>query len=164
MEEKTASRQYGEKSKIYHSPSLNRIMNYSKNNDSDEEQIHSEKNLRNKLDNAFSDLENLRKALKDIKYKTETSFQNNVNILDFNNSSIKNKTVEFSPTRHSTSNVKKNYDYYYERNGGSASRSSSRKKTLNFKEDRKRLLTPKSGSRSKKVLLFQHHQFFLNCL
>lgn len=39
----------------------------NQNKDSDNNQGQSELNLRNKLNNAFSDLENLRKALKDIR-------------------------------------------------------------------------------------------------
>ena len=67
MEENQHSSQFLERSKIYSSPKLNRVKNYTKSNESDDNKKTNEKHLRNKLDNAFSDLESLRKALKDIK-------------------------------------------------------------------------------------------------
>jgi hypothetical protein len=69
-----------------------------KNKDSESNQEPSELNLRNKLDNAFGDLENLRKALKDIR-------SNNDNIMPGTNAYYKNTNNEkhdfFSDDRYS---------------------------------------------------------------
>lgn len=59
----------------------------NQNKDSDGNQAPSELNLRNKLNNAFSDLENLRKALKDIR-------SNNDNVMSGNNVHQKNKNSQ----------------------------------------------------------------------
>lgn len=49
----------------------------NQNKDSDDNQTPSELNLRNKLNNAFSDLENLRKALKDIRSNNDSMIGGN---------------------------------------------------------------------------------------
>jgi len=58
------------------------------NKDSESNQAPSEMNLRNKLNNAFSDLENLRKALKDIRSNNDSMVAGN------NNGHIKNKNSQ----------------------------------------------------------------------
>jgi hypothetical protein len=130
MEENQNSNQFLERSKIYSSPKLNRVKTHTKSNESGDDRKTNEKNLRNKLDNAFSDLESLRTALKDIKYKKENSYahqnSNKLGPKDVNNWEAKSN--RFSPSMN---------DYNYtndedERNGGSRSRSNSNNKSLNY--------------------------------
>ncbi len=124
--------QYKDKSRLNHSPSINRINTYSKGNDIDTGKNDSGKHLRHKLDNAFSDLESLRKALKDIKHKNENSTVQNTNPFSNNqpiNSSIQRRN-NFSPKRNNFDN--NNINDVYDRNGGSNSRSNSNKKSVNF--------------------------------
>jgi len=59
----------------------------NKNKESESKEGQTEINLRNKLDNAFTDLETLRKALKDIR-------KNNDNIITNNNGNNKSKNKE----------------------------------------------------------------------
>lgn len=130
MEENHSLNQFQERSKIYNSPNLNRVRNYTKSNDSDDEKKTSEKNLRYKLDNAFSDLESLRKALKDIKNKNENTYvhqnSNKLNAKNVNN--FEARPRRFSPSMNAYNNINDED----ERNGGSRSRSNSNNKSMNF--------------------------------
>jgi len=130
MEEKLYSSKFLEGSKLYNSPKLNRVKNYTKSNENDEDRNTNEKHLRNKLDNAFSDLESLRKALKDIKFKNDKSFanQNSSKLApkDLNNWEARSR--HFSPSNN-TYNYSNDED---DQNGGSRSRSNSNNKSLNY--------------------------------
>jgi hypothetical protein len=130
MEENQQSSQFLERSKIYSSPKLNRVKNYTKSNESDDDKKTNEKQLRNKLDNAFSDLESLRKALKDIKFKKENSFAHqNSNKFATNNQN----NWEVNPKRFSPNSNAYNYNNEEDEiNGGSRSRSNSNNKSLNY--------------------------------
>lgn len=129
MEEKQYSSQFLERSKIYNSPKLNRVKNYTKSNDSDDDRKTNENHLRNKLDNAFSDLESLRSALKNIKSKNENSFAPK-NSNKFEAKEPRNNW-EARPTRFSQNANDFNYSNDEdERNGGS--RSNSKNKSLNY--------------------------------
>lgn len=130
MEEKQHSSQFLERSKIYSSPKANRVKNYKKSEESDDDRKTNEKHLRNKLDNAFSDLESLRKALKDIKFKNENSFAHQ-NSNKFSSKGPNN--WEAHPRRFSPSTNAYNYSNDEDdRNGASRSRSNSNNKSLNY--------------------------------
>ena len=87
MEEKFHNSQHLDKSKLYNSSTLSRVKNYSRINDSEgEERNFTQKNIRNKLDDAFSDLDSLRNALKTIKHKNENpNIENTKRLFNKNN-------------------------------------------------------------------------------
>ena len=170
MEEKIQSSQYLEKSKHYNSPAINRVKNYTKLNEDNEDRLKSDKNLRNKLDNAFTDLDSLRKALKDIKYKNENNFPQNSNTFanqeNYNFNSSVDKNVNFTPRRNNfgTLNNNNNSIDKDDVNGGSRSRSNSNNKSANYTyynnrtERNNYLKTPKASSKSKIYFFY----FFLS--
>jgi len=169
MEEKLQASQYLEKSKLYNSPNINRVQNFSKMNETaDGDRKSKETNLRHKLDNAFSDLENLRKALKDIKVKSDNSINQNSNKFSAKNiNDYQEKTINFSPRTNHLMSLDNNSIFNDEINGGSRSRSNSNNKThsfnpyLNQKTERNRnsnYKTPKGSTKSNNHLII----FFCN--
>ena len=99
------------------------------------ERNQTEKNLRNKLDNAFTDLESLRKALKDIRVRNDNTPKGRNNTLN-NDENIINRNnpynnAYFSPGR-SVRPLNPDDDFYGS-NGGS--RSNSKNKPINKKKE-----------------------------
>lgn len=90
--------------------------NYTRTTHNDLDRLTTEKNLRNKLDNAFSDLDSLRKSLKDIKGKA-TITQEKQNILNFSpihNSRANNyDSTKKNIRSKSKKNSKKILNYYF---------------------------------------------------
>lgn len=126
MEEKTHNSQLLNNSKVYNSPTSIRVKNYSKINVSDDKKINfTQKNISNKLNHAFSDLDSLRKALKTIKYKNENTIIEGTK--KFINKS--NRSRYISPKKDNyVSSVNNSYSRDYNMNGGSKSRSNSNDK------------------------------------
>jgi len=162
MEEKRQSRPFFETNK-YGFTGSNLINNNNRLNDSNNEgRKTTEKNIRNKLENAFSDLESLRSALKNIKYKNDSSLAGNskrISNYENNNWENKSKIITMQNDNNYLNNNSLNDDY---RNGGSRSRSNSKNKSLNYhynfnqKSERNNYFrTPKASTKSNIDILFK---------
>ena len=96
MEHKFTSYTSGQKQR------LNSNNSYMRTSNNEYEKLTTEKNLRNKLDNAFSDLDSLRKSLKEIKSKA-TVTQDKQRLLNISPSSIHNSRANnYDDTRNKT--------------------------------------------------------------